>query len=653
MVTTAPYGEWRSPLTAQSVAAGSHAPDSARFVGDEIWWAEPVAAERRVALLRSVDGRVETVLPAPWNVRTSVHEYGGGAWTAIGSTVVFAHFGDGRLYRLDGPGLDPVPLTPGATGVSFGGLVPADGAVLAVREIHTGDAPTDVLRDLVLVPLDASGVTDPDTVTSVVSGSRFLAQPRISPDGRRIAWIAWDHPNMPWDGTELRVGELTDGRVTGWSTVLGGPTESVLQPEWLPDGSLAAISDRSGWWNLYRLGADGGDPVALLPADRETGGPLWVLGTRWYLPLPDGRLLLASTFGSEEQLLLDPADGSTTTLRADRSGTSWEDLHDGRALLIDQSAADPASLWSFDVAGGAFTLLRSGVDDLPLEVFPQAELLEVDGVHAVVYRPANPDFVAPEGQLPPFVAFVHGGPTSQAGVRVNPAVAYYTSRGIGVVDIDYGGSTGYGRAYRERLNGQWGVVDVQDVVTVALGLADRGIADGARLAIEGGSAGGWTVLAALTTTDAFAAGVSRYGVADAVALALDTHDFEARYLDGLIGPYPEAAEVYRERAPINHVDGLSAPVLLLQGLDDKVVPPAQSRLFRDALAARRIPHALIEYPGEGHGFRGREAQVSSREAALSFYGQVLGFTPPGVPLLPLDRGPGRSEGAGTLPTSDS
>jgi dipeptidyl aminopeptidase/acylaminoacyl peptidase len=638
MVTTAPSGEWRSPLTAASVAAGSHAPDSARFVGDEVWWAEPIAAERRVALLRSVDGTTETVLPAPWNVRTSVHEYGGGAWTAIGAAVVFANFADGRLYRIDGPGLEPVPLTPEASGVAFGGLVPADGAVLAIRETHMGDGPADVERDLVLVPLDASAAVSPDPVAGVVSGSRFLAQPRISPDGGRIAWIAWDHPNMPWDGTELRVGDLVDGRVDSWRTLLGGPAESVLQPEWLPDGGLAAISDRSGWWNLYAIDPDGGaEPRPLLAAERETGGPLWVLGTRWYLPLPDGRILLTSTFGSDEQLLLDPADGSTTTLRSDRSRTSWEDLRDGRALLIDQSAADPQSLWCVDVAEGVCTLLRSGMDGLPLAVFPQAELLEIDGVHAVVYRPRNPDFVAPEGELPPFVAFVHGGPTSQAGVRTNPAFAYYTSRGIGVVDVDYGGSTGYGRAYRERLAGQWGVVDVADVVTVVRGLAARGIADGDRLAIEGGSAGGWTVLAALTTTDVFAAGISRYGIADGVTLAADTHDFESHYADRLIGPYPEAADVYRERSPINHVDGLSSPVLLLQGLDDRIVPPAQSRLFRDALAARHIPHALIEYPGEGHGFRGREALVSSREAALSFAGQVLGFTPPGVPVLPLDR----------------
>jgi dipeptidyl aminopeptidase/acylaminoacyl peptidase len=637
MVVTAPYGEWRSPLSAESVAAGSHAPDSARFVGEEVWWAEPVAAERRVALLRDAAGAAEVVLPAPWSVRTSVHEYGGGAWTAVGTAVVFAHAGDGRLYRLDGPGREPVALTPERPGVAYGGLVPADGAVLAIREAHVGDGPSDVERDLVLVPLDGAAAEDGGAITSVVSGSRFLAQPSISPDGTRLAWIAWDHPNMPWDGTELRVGDLDDGRVVAWRTLLGGPAESVLQPEWLPDGSLAAISDRTGWWNLYRVDPAGGAPTPLLAAERETGGPLWVLGPRWYRPLPDGRILLASTFGSDEQLLLDPADGSTTTLRSDRSGTSWEDLRGDRALLVDRSAVDPASLWSLDLRTGGFTLLRSGADGLPPELLPEAELIEVDGVHAILHRPRNPGFTAPEGDLPPYVVLVHGGPTAQAGLRVSPALAYYTSRGIGVVDVEYGGSTGYGRAYRERLQGLWGVVDVQDVVTVAQGLAARGVADGGRLAIEGGSAGGWTVLAALTTTDVFAAGVSRYGIADLVTLALDTHDFEARYLDGLVGPYPEAADVYRERAPVHHVDGLRVPVLLLQGLEDRVVPPAQSRMFRDALAARHIPHALIEYPGEGHGFRGRNAQVSSREAALSFYGQVLGFTPPDVPVLPLDR----------------
>ena len=633
----APYGEWFSPLTASAVAEGEHQPDEARYVGGEIWWSEPVSAERRVALYReTAGGRAEVVLPAPWNVRSRVHEYGGGAWASGDAGTAFVHFDDQRLYRLDGPGAEPVALTPAGFPFRFGGLRIVGGDVLAIRETATGSAPGDVARDLVLVPLDGSAATDPVRIRSVVAGSRFLAQAAVSPDGRSLAWIAWDHPNLPWDGTELRVAALREGRAEGVRTLLGGPAESVLQPEWLDDRTLAVLSDRTGWWNLYRIPADGGEPSPLHPAERETGGALWVLGTRWYLPTEDGRIALAATRGDDEQALLDPATGEYRVLRAGRSFTEWQDVSGGRALVVDEAATEPGALYELDLGTGEFRLVRAAIDGLPLDLFPSAELADFDGVHAVVYRPHNPGFAAPQGTLPPFIAHVHGGPTSHAGAALDPAIAYFTSRGIGVVDVDYGGSTGYGRAYRERLDGQWGVVDVADVLTVMRGLAAAGIADPARLAIEGGSAGGWTVLSALTSADLFACGVSRYGVADAVALAVDTHDFEARYLDRLIGPYPEAAALYADRAPINHVDALRTPVLLLQGADDRVVPPSQSRAFRDALAARGIPHAYLEFPGEGHGFRGREAVVAAREASLSFYGQVMGFTPPGVPVLPLD-----------------
>ncbi|MDH2442361.1 prolyl oligopeptidase family serine peptidase [Amnibacterium sp. CER49] len=633
----APYGEWRSPLTAADVAEGAHQPVEAAYVGDEIWWTEPIPGERRITLHREGPDGAEVLLPAPWNIRSRVHEYGGGAWAAGEAGVAFVRYEDQRLHRFDGAGTEPVPLTPDGLGMRFGGLSVVGSDVLAVRETHVGEGPGDLERDVVLVPLDGSAADDPGRITSVVGGSRFLAQPRISPDGGSIAWIAWDHPDMPWDGTELRVARLEDGRATGVRTLLGHRRESVVQPEWLDDATLAVCSDRTGWWNLYRVAAAGGEPEPLHPEERETGGALWVLGLRWYLPLPDGRFLLTSTLGADEQALLDPSTGEARVLRERRSYTDWQAQRQGRALLIDQAAGEPGALRELDVATGVFRVVRAGVEGLPLEVFPEAELHEVDGVHAVVYRPRNPAYTAPEGTLPPFVAFVHGGPTTHVGPQLSAKYAYYTSRGIGVVDIDYGGSTGYGRAYRERLNGQWGVVDVADVVTVVRGLGARGIADPERLAIEGGSAGGWTVLAALTTTDVFACGASFYGVADAVAIAADTHDFEAHYTDGLIGPYPEAAATYAERAPINHVDGLRVPVLLLQGADDPVVPPAQSRTFRDALAARGILHAYLEFEGESHGFRGRDALVASREACLSFYGQVLGFTPPGVPVLPLER----------------
>lgn len=632
----APYGEWESPLDAAALAEAAHLPAEAAYVNGVAWWSEAIPAERVVSLFRvGPDGAPERLLPAPWNVRSRVHEYGGGAWTAVEGGAVFVHFNDQRLRRIGDRGGDPVPLTPVAPTVRYGGLRAVGDAVLAIRETATGDRPTDVERDLVLVPLDGSGAEDATGITSVVAGSRFLAQPAVSPNGRRLAWIAWDHPNMPWDGTELRVGDLVDGRVTEWRALMGDPHESVLQPEWLDDGTLAVISDRTGWWNLYRLPLDAGTPAPLLAEERETGGPLWVLGQRWYLPTGDGRLLATSTLGADEQVLLDPATGDRRRLRGDRSRTGWWAVADGRALLIDEAASEPGGLRELDLATGEFRTLRGATEGLPLDVFPSPELRDVGGVHAVVYRPSNPRFQAPERELPPFVAFVHGGPTAQAGVGLKPSVAYYTSRGIGVADIDYGGSTGYGRAYRERLRQQWGVVDVADVVAVMTGLGEAGIADPARLAIEGGSAGGWTVLAALTTTSVFACGVSSYGVADAVALATDTHDFESRYLDGLIGPYPAAADRYAARAPINHVAGLNTPVLLLQGSEDRVVPPAQSQAFRDVLAARGIPHAYLEFPGEGHGFRGAEAIVRAKEASLAFYGRILGFVPPGVPAIDL------------------
>lgn len=652
--TVASYGTWTSPLNADAVAAGSHTPTAAAYVGDQIWWSEPVPAERRVGVFRiGADGEPEPVLPAPWNARSQVHEYGGGEWCVGDDGVLaFVEFQGQRLHRLDEPGGIPAPLTPESASTHFGGLIRVGDTVLAVRETMTGERPTDVVRDLVLVPLDGTAADDPRAVTSVVGGSRFLAQPAISPDGSQLAWIAWDHPNMPWDGTELRVGDLTEGRVTEWRTVLGGAAESVLQPEWTADGELLALIDRTGWWNLVRVPLEGGgsgeggperEPEPLAPGERETGGPLWALDARWYLPLSDGRIALTATLGSDEQHLLrpdfrrGPRTGGRVRLAAGRSRTEWQAARGDRVLVIDEAAGEPGALHELDLAAGTRRVIRAGADALPETIVPAPVERDFDGVHAVVYPPWNADFTAPADELPPYVVFVHGGPTSHTGPMQSRTIVYYTSRGIGVVDVNYGGSTGYGRPYRNRLRGQWGVVDVDDVVTVVRGLAAAGLADPARLAIEGGSAGGWTVLSALTNSDVFACGVSRYGVADLVALLQGTHDFESQYLQGLVGPYPQRADLYAERAPINHVDRIDCPVLLLQGLDDKVVPPAQSQAFRDALAARHIPHAYLEFAGEGHGFRGRETIIAAREATLSFYGQVLGFDPPGVPVLPLER----------------
>ncbi|HEU5034772.1 MAG TPA: prolyl oligopeptidase family serine peptidase [Mycobacteriales bacterium] len=645
-----PYGEWPSPLSAVDVARQAGHASTAMFVDGVPWWGEARPAENgRTAVCRSTsDGAgtaPEVVLPAPWNARTRVHEYGGTPWTVVDGDLVFAEYTDQRLYRLV-PGGEPAPLTPAPqvpAGERYADLTPMPGnrELLCVRERHGADG--SVTRDLCAVPLDGSGADDPTALRSIAGGSHFLAHPRLSPDGRRVCWIAWEHPQMPWDGTELRVADLgTDGLAGPARTLLGSTTESVLQPEWADDEHLYVISDRTGWWNLYRIPAAGGEPVPLCPREVEFGGPLWVLGLRWFAVLPDGRLLVTTTFGTVTLGIVDPATGELTEVpAAGMEEFRLCDLAGTRALLVGGGATVGWGLRCVDVETGAATEVRTTGDELPAPEYrspAQARVFTGVGgrdVHAFVYPPRHPEVVGPEDARPPYLVFVHGGPTANVGPRLDPRIVFFTSRGLGVVDVNYGGSTGYGRAYRERLRGQWGVVDVEDVVAVARGLVDAGEADAARIGIEGGSAGGWTVLAALTTTDAFACGVSYFGVAELSEFVQTTHDFESRYLDGLIGPLPEARELYRERAPVNNVDGLSCPVLLLQGLDDPVVPPEQAEVFRDALVRKGIPHAYIAYEGESHGFRKSETVVSSLEASLSFYGQVMHFTPPGIPELQL------------------
>jgi dipeptidyl aminopeptidase/acylaminoacyl peptidase len=643
----APYGAWESPISAQLLAASGHPVEGGRYVGSDIWWSELRSAEGgRYAVRRAVDGEPVDVLPAPWNARSRVHEYGGGAWTATDDgRLVFVNFADQRIYLLE-PGVDePVPLTADSeVSVRYGELQLVGTEVLCVRERHDG---RQVERDIAAVALDGSGA-----VRSVVSGSHFLAYPRVSPDGTKLAWIAWEHPQMPWDGTELRVVDLAGGQPR---TLLGSRTESVLQPEWADERTLYVISDGAHggangaaerFWNLYRLGVDGGEPEPLCPRPADFGGPLWTLGSAWYRILDTNRLLTVRTRGTDTLAVLDLRTGELADLDPGIGAlgrTSLGPARDGRALLVTGSATAPSGLRELDLATGALSDIRLAVDEVPPAGYvPEARLMSFTGaggreVHAVVYPPRNQDFAAPAGELPPYVAFVHGGPTAHVAPTLSLTHAFFTSRGIGVVDVNYGGSTGYGREYRERLRGQWGIVDVEDTVAAVRGLADAGLADGARLAIEGGSAGGWTVLAALTSSSVFACGTSYFGVAELVRFAEETHDFESRYLDGLIGPLPEARELYERRAPLNNVAGLSCPVLLLQGLDDPIVPPAQAERFRDALLRKGIPHAYRTYEGESHGFRKLATIVDSREAELSFYGQILGFTPPGVPVLELWR----------------
>ncbi|WP_203135704.1 prolyl oligopeptidase family serine peptidase [Microbacterium sp. JZ31] len=651
---TLPYGSWPSPISASDIAGGSPRLDGARFVGPDaqIWWSESVPAEKgRTAILRQGGDGVETLLPAPWSARSRVHEYGGGAWTATDDgLLLFVEGADQRVHRVS-PGGAPEPLTPGGLGMAFGDLTWAEGRLWAVRETH-GEARVPT-RDIVVIPLDGSAAEDPSALVSVVAGSDFLAYP--APRGDRLAWIAWNHPDMPWDAAELRVGRIgPDGTVAEHALVAGGRTAdgpvAALQPEWTGDDELLFSADPAGdepgngRWNLHVVHLDGLTPTraeGLHPVDADTGGPLWNLGARWFAPLADGRILAVRTHGTDALVVLDPAGGAADLWETPLSGGILvRDVRGARVLLTGAGGHVPGGLWLLDVDGRTIAAVRGGASTLDPAWLPPSRAVTFDGpdgdVHAFAYPPTNPDADAPKGELPPYLVLVHGGPTAHSSGVLSLAIAFFTSRGIGVLDVNYGGSTGYGRAYRERLQGRWGVADVADTAAAARGLASAGLADPARIAIKGGSAGGWTVLCAVADTDAFAAGISRYGVADLRRLAEDTHDFEARYLDGLVGPLPEAEDVYLSRSPLSRPESLRTPLLILQGSEDPVVPPSQSEALRDALAANGVPHKYVLFEGESHGFRQAETLVRAFETELAFLGGVLGFDTPGVPPLDLD-----------------
>nr|WP_229858875.1 prolyl oligopeptidase family serine peptidase [Streptomyces anandii] len=650
-----PYGSWPSPVDAELAAAHGGKPEFVGFVGDEVWWTEPRPAEggRRALVRRRTDGTEEFPLPAPWNVRSRVIEYGGRPWAGAvrggEPLLVFVNFADQRLYRWQ-PGGEPLPLTPvSAVG---GGLRWADpqvlpgrgdadgpGEVWCVLEEFTGEGPGDVRRVLAAVPLDGSAAADRGAVRELTDDRhRFVTGPRLSPDGRSAVWLAWDHPRMPWDGTELLLAQVgEDGALSAPEVVAGGPEESIAQAEWAPGGSLLYVSDRGGWWNLHR------DGEPLCPREEEFGGPLWKLGQRWFAPLDDGTVAVLHGRGAAALGVLDPETGEVV----DAAGP-WTEfdatlaVRGERVVAVGAGPHSAHEVVELDTRTGRTRVIGAAHEDAVDPAYYPEPLIRTftgpDGreIHAHVHPPRNPGCVAPEGELPPYVVWAHGGPTSRAPLVLDLEIAYFTSRGIGVAEVDYGGSTGYGREYRDRLRERWGVVDVEDCAAVALALADEGTADRARLAIRGGSAGGWTAAASLTATDVYACGTILYPILDLTGWGSgETHDFESRYLETLVGPLAEVPERYAERSPAEHADRITAPFLLLQGLDDVICPPAQCERFLARMTGRGVPHAYLAFEGEGHGFRRAETMVRVLESELSLYAQVFGLAPAGIPTLEL------------------
>ena len=621
------YGSWKSPITSDVIATATIGLMDIVLDGDDVYWIEtrPSEGGRYVIVRRSSDGDTADVTPPGFNARTRVHEYGGGSFAVHEGTVYFSNFDDQRLYRQK-PGEPPQPVTPEADFRYADGVVDAPrNRLICVREDHT-TAGSEAVNTICAV--DLAGEKDAAVLTS---GSDFCSSPRLSPDGSRLAWLAWDHPNMPWDGTELRVAPVRpDGSLGQARHVAGGPAESVLQPEWSPDGVLYFVSDRTDWWNLYRWADGRTEPLCEM--DAEFAVPQWVFRRPTYAFAGDGRIVCAFTQGGRWQLgAIHTATGEFRTIETPYSDLSYVRATEHCAFFRAGAPTERASVVRLDLAARTIHVLRSAGDAIVEPGYlsePEPIEFPTEGgvtAHAMFYPPRNRDYVAPAGRRPPLLVKIHGGPTSATSAALSLGVQFWTSRGLAVVDVDYGGSTGYGRAYRKRLEGEWGVVDVDDCVNAARYLAERGDVDPDRLAIRGGSAGGYTTLCALAFRDVFQAGASYFGISDAEALAKETHKFESRYLDGLIGPYPERRDLYHERSAIHSIDTLSCPLILFQGLDDKIVPPNQAEMMFDALRERGIPVAYVPFEGEQHGFRKAENIKRSLDAELYFYSRVFGF----------------------------
>ncbi len=622
----APYGSWKSPITSDLIVAGTVGLGQVRLDGEDVYWIEqrPTEGGRNVVVRRTPDGKITDRTPVPFNARTRVHEYGGGAYVVHDGAIYFSNFADQRLYCQVGQ-VEPQALTSGAALRYADAVVDSSrNRLICVREDHRTEG-QEALNTVVSIDL----TNGEETV--LVSGNDFYSNPRLSPDGSQLAWLTWKHPNMPWDGTELWVGKIpADGSLAESAHIAGGDTESVFQPEWSPFGILYFISDRSGWWNLYRL--RNGNIEVLCEKDADFGRAQWVFGMETYAFVSASQIICTYTEnGSWYMASLDPG-----TLRFDPIALPYTELggvqvKSGNVFFLAGSPTEPISIVRLDLETQHTTVLRRS-SELTLAPgclsAPQAvEFPTEQGrtAYGLFYPPKNTDFCAPEDERPPLLVKSHGGPTAAAQTACDLRIQYWTSRGFAVMDVNYGGSSGYGRAYRQRLNGQWGIVDVDDCVNGARFLVARGDVDGTRLTITGGSAGGYTTLCALTFRDTFQAGASHYGISDLEALAQDTHKFESRYEESLVGPYPERQDLYRERSPIHFTHQLSCPLIIFQGLEDRIVPPNQAELMVSALRAKGLAVAYVPFEGEQHGFRKAENIKRALDGELYFYSRIFNF----------------------------
>ncbi len=622
-----PYGSWESPITADLIVGDTVRLGQVVLDGDDTYWIEmrPSEGGRNVIVKRSPHGDLTDLTPASFNARTRAHEYGGGAFTVKQGTVYFSNDEDQRIYSQTSK-TAPRPLTPEKNYRYADAVVDVHrNRIICVREDHS-DSNQEAVNSLISINL-----TDGDDYTQIAGGNDFYSSPCLSSDGKKLAWLTWNHPNMPWDGTELWVAEIAeDGTLTKQQKVAGSGSESIFQPQWSPEGVLHFVSDKTGWWNLYRRG--NGSIEHLLEKEAEFGLPQWIFGMSTYA-FDDCNRLVCTFFekGIWELALLDTNTRQFDPIDLPFTHFDCVRASGGRAVFIAGSPIMPNAVVNLDLKTRDFEVLyKSANVALDSTYFSRPDTIEFPTeqgrtAHAYFYPPQNRDYEPPEDELPPLIVKSHGGPTGSTSTALELRTQFWTSRGCAVLDVNYGGSTGYGREYRQRLDDNWGVIDVDDCVNAAKYLTDKKLVDPERTVIAGGSAGGYTTLSALTFRDFFKAGASYYGVSDLEALAKDTHKFESRYLDKLIGSHPEMKELYVARSPIHHTDKLSCPLILFQGLEDKVVPPNQSEMMVEAVRRKGLPVAYIAFEGEQHGFRKAENVKRTLEAELYFYSKIFGF----------------------------